>query len=479
MDVAIIGNGICALSSAFRLSLEISKPNKIYIVGNKKCEGSASKAAAAMLNSYAELESTSLRTITDNFNFDISRKATKEWRKFNESINQGLLINGFSKDNIDFSCGLDYGTFLINNTAADCIDDENYDFILNSLLKYNESFQNIDPKDIPNYKPTQKKRATRSIYIDNEGWINPRRFINKIENLLKSLENIIFISEDVNKLFYENSRIKYLLVGKNKKIFADKYIIAAGSNSYEIIKRSYLPIKIPRIFYGVGVSIELKCDENTPTKCIRTPNRGLACGIYAAPYSHADLSLKNNMLLGATNFLSASPIYSPKVTNVETLLKALVEQINHDLYRAEIVRTNIGWRPITEDTFPLIGQSEISNLIFLTGTNRDGFHKAPIYSDYICSITLNKNYDSTINLFKPCRELIRNFKRNEAIEKSVKHLISADYQHGFNPSVNRMPDKIEKMYRNDLEKLHDKVGAYDWGIPTEMLDMYRYGHTTL
>ena len=60
MDVAIVGNGICALSSAFKLSLEISKPNKIYIVGNKNCEGSASKAAAAMLNSYAELESTSL-----------------------------------------------------------------------------------------------------------------------------------------------------------------------------------------------------------------------------------------------------------------------------------------------------------------------------------------------------------------------------------------------------------------------------------
>ena len=28
----------------------------------------------------------------------------------------------------------------------------------------------------------------------------------------------------------------------------------------------------------------------------------------------------------------------------------------------------------------------------------------------------------------------------------------------------------------DLERLHDKVGAHDWGIPPEMLDMYRYGH---
>ena len=55
-------------------------------------------------------------------------------------------------------------------------------------------------------------------------------------------------------------------------------------------------------------------------------------------------------------------------------------------------------------------------------------------------------------------------------------MLSADYQHGFIPSVSRMPEKIESMYIEDLERLHDKVGAHNWGIPTEMLDMYRYGH---
>lgn len=33
-----------------------------------------------------------------------------------------------------------------------------------------------------------------------------------------------------------------------------------------------------------------------------------------------------------------------------------------------------------------------------------------------------------------------------------------------------------QMYRDGLERLHDQVGAHDWGIPPEMLDMYRYGH---
>jgi hypothetical protein len=34
------------------------------------------------------------------------------------------------------------------------------------------------------------------------------------------------------------------------------------------------------------------------------------------------------------------------------------------------------------------------------------------------------------------------------------------------------------MFKDGLERLHDHIGAFDWGIPPEMLDMYRYGHAT-
>jgi glycine oxidase len=37
-----------------------------------------------------------------------------------------------------------------------------------------------------------------------------------------------------------------------------------------------------------------------------------------------------------------------------------------------------------------------------------------------------------------------------------------------------MLEDLEHYYTDDLNKLHDKVGAYDWGIPPEMVTMYRY-----
>ena len=197
MDIAIIGNGICSLTSAFKIALEISESDKIYIFGKREKEGSASNAAAAMLNSFAELESTSLRDDIDKYNFEISRKATSEWPHFNNLVNETIISNNPSlKEHIDISCGMEYGTFVINNSAANHIDDENFDFIVNSLDQYKEQYEKVCPKDIPFYKPSENKRATRSIYIKNEGWINPRRFINKIENALKRERAKLGIGED-------------------------------------------------------------------------------------------------------------------------------------------------------------------------------------------------------------------------------------------------------------------------------------------
>jgi glycine oxidase len=153
-----------------------------------------------------------------------------------------------------------------------------------------------------------------------------------------------------------------------------------------------------------------------------------------------------------------------------------MEQINANFYRADLVRINVGWRPTSLDTYPLLGKTSIGNLIIATGTKRDGFHLAPLIAEKIIAMLFGEPLDKDFARFAPERAPIRSLSRAEAIDKAVRHLINASYQHGFTPSRSRMPDQIAQMHREDLERLHDKVGAHDWGIPPEMLDMYRYGH---
>jgi hypothetical protein len=71
---------------------------------------------------------------------------------------------------------------------------------------------------------------------------------------------------------------------------------------------------------------------------------------------------------------------------------------------------------------------------------------------------------------------VRLYSREEAISAAVRHAINAAYQHGFTPSYDKMVDELRDHTRADLERLHDRVGAVDWGIPPEMVGMYKSGY---
>ena len=165
-----------------------------------------------------------------------------------------------------------------------------------------------------------------------------------------------------------------------------------------------------------------------------------------------------------------------RVTSVYTLLKSAVEQINSDYYRADLTAVNLGWRPTSEDTLPMIGGTEIANLLVATATKRDGLHCSPLIAECIVDVMSSGRSKYDISLFKPDRKPVKTMTRKDAVEVFVRHTMNANYQHDFRPAKNRMLEQMERMYRQEIEELHDKAGAHDWGIPPEMVNMYRYGH---
>ena len=471
MKTIIIGNGILACSIAYRLSKESAETDEILIVGNKNRENAASSAAPAMLNSFAEVEKDSLKSKIDLYKFRLSIEATKAWPGFKKEVNADAFPEKNEKMQ-GFSCG----TYVINNCATDDLEDESYNAIIDACVQFNEKFSHVSPSDIPNYDPEQKYRATRALYIDNEGWVNPLYFIDKLDIALSKKSNVKFIHQNVIRINCSNKNIKSITTSDGKEIEADQFILANGASATDLLKISKIDLEVPRVFYGVGMSIEIRSQDFPHSKCIRTPNRGLACGLYTAPYVSSENQSPDHIIVGASNFISAIPNFNGRLGSLENLVSGAIEQINRKFYRAEYLRTNIGMRPTSQDTYPLIGKTSITNLIIVTGTKREGFHLSPIISDKIVKIMQGKSVENEFNLFKPERKLIHNLTRNESIEKSLRHLINAEYQHGFQPSKNRLLDKIKSIYRDDLEKLHDQVGADNWGIPPEMIDMYRYGH---
>lgn len=462
MKVVIIGNGIISYTTAYAL-LRRDSNVKITIVGPSDQKGCASLAAAAMFNSFCEVDPSTLTNEFEKKKFLFNRSAVPYWPEY--------LARLTKESDQDIPHG--FGTYLINNHATDEMEDLSFNAVVSALKEFNEPYEGVDLKNIKNYKPIPSKRAARAIYIPAEGWVNPIALINSLKIILERSGRVHFENDYVKSLYRSGDRIVRVELEDGSKISdGDFYLMASGATFSKIISSSNLDTSFPKIFYGVGCSLLVKTGENTLTNCVRTPNRGLACGIYSAPQD------SDHTLIGASNFISPWPEDHGRLTSIHNLVESAMEQINSDYYRAQLVKVNVGWRPTSEDTLPLIGKTSIENLLVATGTKRDGLHCSPVISEYLADTILLGKSSHDVSFFKPERTPYRPYKREEAIETAVKHILNAAYQHGFESAKNRMVEDLEKYYRDDITKLHDKVGAKDWGIPPEMLNMFRYGHTS-
>src|SRR5690348_25837 len=170
MDVVIIGNGILALTTAYRLR-KLAPQSRITIIGPADHRGCASLAAAAMLNSFAEIDAGTLTNKIERQKFLFNRLSTPLWPSLLKEI----------EDDSGVKLSFGFGTFVVNNHASDSLEDENFDAIVSALDEFREAYEVVSPLHITHYKPAAKLRAARAIYINGEGWVNPRRLFAALE----------------------------------------------------------------------------------------------------------------------------------------------------------------------------------------------------------------------------------------------------------------------------------------------------------
>jgi glycine/D-amino acid oxidase-like deaminating enzyme len=457
MKVAILGNGILGMMTA-RAWLQADPGVEVVVVGRAERHGSATRAAAAMLNSFAELEHDSLGTPLDRFKFDLSRAATAAWPEVFDTVCTGTEVaRGF-------------GTYILNNTATDDLDDDNFNAVRRFSDEYDEPYEDVDPTEIPNYCPDPRHRALRALLLKREGWVNPKQFLDTLTVHVAADRRVTLVDADVVKLESAGGKLNHAHLSDGQRLAADQFVLCNGANLTQVLDASKLSLPVQRMFYGIGMSVELQSRDNVHTHCVRTTNRGLACGVYSVPYG------PDRILIGASNYISPVPLDHGHVGSAYSLLKSAMDQINSNFMRASLVTVNVGWRPTTSDTYPLFGATSVPNLWVLGGTKRDGFHLSPVICRDLVAAMRGEKIDLRYAELSPERSLIHNVSREAAIEKAVRHSINASLQHDFVPARNRMVDQLKKAIRDDLEALHDRVGAVDWGIPPELIDMYRYGH---
>jgi len=460
MKTVVIGNGVVSLMMAWEVLKRVPS-STVTIVAPQSRPGCASVAAAAMFNSFAEIDAGTLEHPFERAKWLFNKASTPYWRSVIPALQE------------EASCKIShgFGTYLVNNHVSDSLEDVNFEAVLGALEEFKEPHEMVNPRDIPHYAPSSSSRASRCVYIPGEGFANPIHLLEALGRAIEKTGRVTFVDSACLKLETErDGAISAAVDTSGSRHEGDVFFLAPGANFSKIVEASSLGIIFPKIFYGAGCTVVLKTGSNTLSTCIRTPNRGLACGLYGAPRD------AEHTVVGASNYITTEPIADAFVGSVYTLLKSAMEQINANYYKAQLVTVNMGWRPTSEDTLPMVGVTAISNLFVATGTKRDGLHCSPLIARCMVDLICKQPVSHDLENFRPDRKPVKVFSRKEAVEIYVRHTMNANYQHDFMPAKNRMVEQLEAMYRKNIEDLHDKVGAGDWGIPPELVDMYRYGH---
>lgn len=459
-DIVILGNGILGQVLAFKI-LKKHPQLSVSIIGPDSRPGSATLAAGAMLNCFAELEVGSLDHEIDRTKFEASKTAYAEWK---------TLLNELNAYPDNQKLEVKAGTIILNNAASNHLDDNNYQAIINYLNEYKEPYEEINPAEIKGYKPAPRQRALKAIKIRDEGYLNPKSILQSLENALSRFERFRKINANAKSIEFTQDKVSGIILNDGTVVKSDRVVLAAGAASTELLSGTPLATIIPRIFYGIGCSLIIQTGDETPSTVIRTPNRGLACGIYQVPYT------QTTSCIGATNFISPVPEPYARLTSIEALLRAAMEQLNTNYYKSQLLGVNIGYRPTSADTYPLMGKTSLEGLYLMTGTKRDGFHMAPIWARHIADAMFNNEESHLLKVFKPERSLIRTLSLEQGIQKSVEHMLSAAYQHDLELPKSGWENNIAEFLRSKVTEVYTKAGVTEFGIPPELIEMYRYGH---
>lgn len=448
INVVIIGNGILGLAVASGL-LKRDPRLSVTIVGPQSRPFCASAAAAAMLNSFAELEPGALDQERDRAKFDVSRAAARMWPAF---VAENGIPGGF----------LRLGTAVINNTATDDLDDQNFKAILDGLKEFSEPHERIQPAAIKGYRPGPHARATQAVFIPGEGWVNPDGALNALQQDLVR-RGVLLQDQSVQKLVPSPNGVGHVVLSDGRKVEGDLFIVANGAYASSLCLESGIAPGLLPILHGVGYTLALESKSIHNDCVIRTPNRGLACGIYHVPYN------PGSVVVGASNYVTTAPDRNPRIVSLHYLMGGAIDQINTDHARSTLLKINVGNRPTSIDAYPVIGWLN-GNTYIVSGTKRDGYHMAPYYAEQ-CSAELlsGKTSEKYLKFCDPYRKPYAFGTAEDCARRYARHKMSALGQHGYRAGHSSSTNDLLAHYQGVVGACLEKHGIHA-GIATELIE---------
>lgn len=461
LDCVIVGNGILGLALAFRLKND--HPSlKVAVVGPAARRGSATMAAGAMLNVWAELADGQFEDPYLAQRFELPLRGMGAWRGFADEI------VGVTGGRIDIG----WGTYAINTPMSAPWGDRTWAYFVKSLKEKGVDHEIMEPLEIPFLAPAQHSRPLAAARLP-DGRVSPEQILGELEKALDIL-GVECLDDEV--VWLETDGVRRVHLASGLVLDTDKAVLANGSFAQALIDQvPALRYETPRLVWGNGAALELTFPEWIPRgepnhplwdmDCVvRSLNPIGACGLHVVPRGGA------KFYVGASSAVLYEREWEPRAHAVGFLLNDVVHEINRKFAWSTVRLVGCGFRPVCVDTFPLLGESSVSGVWFLNGMKRDGLTSAP-YLVQELSREMTVGTSALPLAFRPSRKLIPYKTRATAIDEAVLFSINGERQHDLH-----LPPWADESYaahrRDEISKVYEKRAIGDFAIHPEVIHLF-------
>jgi glycine/D-amino acid oxidase-like deaminating enzyme len=468
-DVVIIGNGALGMGLAYQLRKQDSSLS-VALVGPSHRTGGATVTAGAMINVWAEMGPGQFDNPALAERAELVIKAMSLWdghcAELSEFAERPLSVG--------------WGTYVVNNAVGSPHEMKVVDSILKVMRDRQVKHEVLAPDAVPWLKPEQKAKVIRIVRVP-DGRIDPRAVLNAYERYF-AVKDVTVMDETAVKLQVARklplmTGDKIVTLSSGRTLTTKNVVLASGTFSQHLIDQvPELRREVPRLLWGAGSALDISI-PNWIHKyggidrsifdidaVVRTVDRGGACGIHLVPHGNGEI------YVGASSGVWFEPETKPRVHALHVLLRGLVEEINYAFFMATASIRGPGFRPVSMDAFPLLGESHIAGIWFANGTKRDGFTCSPHICRELAAEILGRR-SSLPKRFTPSRKLISYKTAAEAKEDYVSADVGGEVQHGLYLPPYAL-ESYNKAKKQKIEKVYEQRGIKNFGIHPELPHLY-------
>lgn len=407
-DVAVVGNGAVGMMSAIQIALEF--PNlSVCVVGEALRPYSASNAAGAMINVYAEIENLppSQFALGEKL-LAMGKSSSSKWRRFLEqtrgehvkTAEDTLVV--LKEDAFDFET---------NNFGAMA------DRVMSDRVGRLET-----PGNLQYFAGERSKNFSSVLRILGEFAMDSNSLTSHLDSVAKGL-GISLVDTSASLVNCENSAVE---LANGLSIKYSHVVVAAGAFTEQILPAG---TGMMEMFQGIGTALVVaKMPEGSsrPKEVVRTVNRGGAqCGVHLVPLTGQSL------YIGAGN--TVTRVKKPNI-RFETV-SYLLSTVETEFYGRGVGyqlegSIRVGLRPRSRDGFPLLGPLRLFENVFIaTATNRAGLTWAPEIAENVSRWLMGQSFSDCMEGWEPDRESLLLGSKSELANHYVESRVGAALEH--------------------------------------------------